>query len=79
MRGNIPASVNKVNIWTYRVSEYLCDGAILVYGFRVNLPGSTGSVCYTAVESLDLGCLLRWDCPHVSPNTTFTVQTKTQG
>ncbi|KAM8899144.1 uncharacterized protein AB9W97_009740 isoform 2-T2 [Spinachia spinachia] len=41
--------------------------------------GSTGSVCYTAVESLDLGCLLRWDCPHVSPNTTFTVQTKTQG
>ncbi|KAK2899894.1 hypothetical protein Q8A73_013023 [Channa argus] len=41
--------------------------------------GSTGLVCYTAVESLDLGCLLRWDCPHASPNTTYTVQTKTQG
>ncbi|XP_040887737.1 uncharacterized protein si:dkeyp-75h12.7 [Toxotes jaculatrix] len=40
---------------------------------------STGLVCYTAVESLDLGCLLRWDCPHASPNTTYTVQTKTQG
>ncbi|XP_026209178.1 uncharacterized protein si:dkeyp-75h12.7 [Anabas testudineus] len=41
--------------------------------------GSTGLVCYTAVESLDLGCLLQWDCPHASPNTTYTVQTKTQG
>ncbi|XP_051231428.1 uncharacterized protein si:dkeyp-75h12.7 [Dicentrarchus labrax] len=41
--------------------------------------GSTGLVCYTAVESLDLGCLLRWDCPNASPNTTYTVQTKTQG
>ncbi|XP_071315071.1 uncharacterized protein [Trachinotus anak] len=41
--------------------------------------GSTGLVCYTAVESLDLGCLLRWDCPYASPNTTYTVQTKTQG
>ncbi|XP_068584242.1 interferon lambda receptor 1 [Cebidichthys violaceus] len=43
------------------------------------ITGSTGSVCYTAVESLDLGCLLQWDCPHASPNTTYTVQTKTQG
>ncbi|KAM8746509.1 uncharacterized protein AB9X84_014735 [Acanthopagrus schlegelii] len=43
------------------------------------IKGSTGLVCYTAVESLDLGCLLRWDCPHASPNTTYTVQTKTQG
>ncbi|XP_042368647.1 uncharacterized protein si:dkeyp-75h12.7 [Plectropomus leopardus] len=43
------------------------------------IAGSTGSVCYTAVESLDLGCLLRWDCPHASSNTTYTVQTKTQG
>ncbi|XP_036002904.1 uncharacterized protein si:dkeyp-75h12.7 [Fundulus heteroclitus] len=41
--------------------------------------GSTGLVCYTAVESLDLGCLLRWDCLHASPNITYTVQTKTQG
>ncbi|XP_013880983.1 uncharacterized protein si:dkeyp-75h12.7 [Austrofundulus limnaeus] len=41
--------------------------------------GSTGLVCYTAVKSLDLGCLLRWDCPHASPNITYTVQTKTQG
>ncbi|XP_045921748.1 uncharacterized protein si:dkeyp-75h12.7 [Micropterus dolomieu] len=41
--------------------------------------GSTGLVCYTTVESLDLGCLLQWDCPHASPNTTYTVQTKTQG
>ncbi|XP_028999164.1 uncharacterized protein si:dkeyp-75h12.7 [Betta splendens] len=40
---------------------------------------STGLVCYTAVESLDLGCLLQWDCPSASPNTTYTVQTKTQG
>ncbi|CAJ1085998.1 uncharacterized protein si:dkeyp-75h12.7 [Xyrichtys novacula] len=40
---------------------------------------SSGLVCYTTVESLDLGCLLRWDCPHASPNTTYTVQTKTQG
>eukprot|EP00064_Thunnus_orientalis_P024026 superscaffoldBa00009761_g24295 len=43
------------------------------------ITGSTGLVCYTAVESLDLGCLLRWDCPYASPNTTYTVQTKTQG
>ncbi|XP_007563769.2 PREDICTED: uncharacterized protein LOC106932176 [Poecilia mexicana] len=43
------------------------------------IAGSTGLVCYTAVESLDLGCLLRWDCPHASPNITYTVQTKTQG
>ncbi|XP_061566384.1 uncharacterized protein si:dkeyp-75h12.7 [Cololabis saira] len=43
------------------------------------IKGSTGLVCHTAVESLDLGCLLRWDCPHASPNTTYTVQTKTQG
>ncbi|XP_027134984.1 uncharacterized protein LOC113745838 [Larimichthys crocea] len=43
------------------------------------IKGSTGLVCYTAVETLDLGCLLRWDCPHASPNTTYTVQTKTQG
>ncbi|XP_029310870.1 uncharacterized protein LOC115023774 [Cottoperca gobio] len=47
--------------------------------FRANFPGSTGTVCYTAVESLDLRCLLRWDCPRASPNTTYTVQTKTQG
>ncbi|XP_037613993.1 uncharacterized protein si:dkeyp-75h12.7 isoform X1 [Sebastes umbrosus] len=50
-----------------------------MYSFRANFPGSTGSVCYPAVESLDLGCLLRWDCPHASPNTTYTVQTKIQG
>ncbi|XP_059211520.1 uncharacterized protein si:dkeyp-75h12.7 [Centropristis striata] len=43
------------------------------------MTGSTGSVCSTTVESLDLGCLLRWDCPLASPNTTYTVQTKTQG
>ncbi|KAM6908966.1 interferon lambda receptor 1 [Xenentodon cancila] len=43
------------------------------------IKGSTGLVCHTSVESLDLGCLLRWDCPHASPNTTYTVQTKTQG
>ncbi|XP_028420364.1 uncharacterized protein LOC114545941 isoform X1 [Perca flavescens] len=43
------------------------------------ITGSNGSVCYPAVESLDLGCLLRWDCPQASPNTTYTVQTKTQG
>ncbi|KAI3376327.1 hypothetical protein L3Q82_016807 [Scortum barcoo] len=43
------------------------------------ISGSSGLVCYTAVESLDLGCLLRWDCPRASPNTTYTVQTKTQG
>ncbi|XP_040037485.2 uncharacterized protein LOC120822143 isoform X1 [Gasterosteus aculeatus] len=53
----------------------LCSCAVVA----LLIIGSTGSVCYTAVESLDLGCLLRWDCPHVSPNTTFTVQTKTQG
>ncbi|XP_047460700.1 interleukin-22 receptor subunit alpha-2 [Mugil cephalus] len=41
--------------------------------------GSIGLVCYTAVESLDLSCLLRWDCPYASPNSTYTVQTKTQG
>ncbi|XP_069375243.1 uncharacterized protein [Paralichthys olivaceus] len=41
--------------------------------------GSSGLVCYTAVESLDLGCLLRWTCPRASPNTTYSVQTKTQG
>lgn len=52
-----------------------------IYGVWVSCkpPGSTGLVCYTAVESLDLGCLLRWDCPHASSNTTYTVQTKTQG
>ncbi|XP_030017539.1 uncharacterized protein LOC115438238 [Sphaeramia orbicularis] len=50
-----------------------CVTAILL------ITGSTGLVCYTAVESLDLGCLLRWDCPHASPNTTYTVQTKTHG
>ncbi|XP_005944648.1 uncharacterized protein si:dkeyp-75h12.7 isoform X2 [Haplochromis burtoni] len=43
------------------------------------ITGSSELVCYTAVESLDLGCLLQWDCPHASPNTTYTVQTKTQG
>ncbi|XP_049924044.1 uncharacterized protein si:dkeyp-75h12.7 [Epinephelus moara] len=43
------------------------------------ITGSTGSVCYTEVESLDLGCLLRWDCPRARSNTTYTVQTKTQG
>lgn len=52
-----------------------------IYGVRVSCepPGSTGLVCNTVVESLDLGCLLRWDCPRASPNTTYTVQTKTQG
>lgn len=53
--------------------------SILVHVFRVNFPGSTAFVCYTTVESLDLGCLLQWDCPDASPNTTYTVQTKTQG
>ncbi|KAK1890448.1 Interferon lambda receptor 1 [Dissostichus eleginoides] len=43
------------------------------------ITGSNGTVCYAAVESLDLRCLLQWDCPHASPNTTYTVQTKTQG
>ncbi|XP_056224683.1 uncharacterized protein si:dkeyp-75h12.7 [Seriola aureovittata] len=51
----------------------LCVAVVLL------ITGSTGLVCYTAVESLDLGCLLRWDCPYASPNTTYTVQTKTQG
>ncbi|XP_036069257.1 uncharacterized protein si:dkeyp-75h12.7 [Oryzias melastigma] len=41
--------------------------------------GSDGLACNTAVESLDLSCLLRWDCPHASPNISYSVQTKTQG
>ncbi|CAL8325699.1 unnamed protein product [Lota lota] len=40
---------------------------------------AAGSLCRTTVDSLDLGCLLRWDCPGASPNATYTVQTKTQG
>ncbi|XP_059932651.1 uncharacterized protein si:dkeyp-75h12.7 [Gadus macrocephalus] len=40
---------------------------------------AAGSLCSTKVDSLDLGCLLRWDCPGASPNAAYTVQTKTQG
>ncbi|CAL9694611.1 unnamed protein product [Knipowitschia caucasica] len=45
----------------------------------LSVKGSAGIACYTTLESVDLGCLLRWDCPHASPNATFTVQAKTQG
>lgn len=70
--------VNKVvTIRLNRSVSISLSASILV--FRVNLPGSTAFVCYTTVESLDLGCLLQWDCPDASPNTTYTVQTKTQG
>ncbi|CAB1345377.1 unnamed protein product [Coregonus sp. 'balchen'] len=42
--------------------------------------GSSGTFCNTSVASLDLGCLLQWDCPQANTNTTtYTVQTKTQG
>ncbi|KAJ3585023.1 hypothetical protein NHX12_013746 [Muraenolepis orangiensis] len=40
---------------------------------------AAGSLCRTTVESLDLGCLLRWDCPEAGPSAAYTVQTKTQG
>lgn len=74
------ASVNKVVTVRLNGSVSISVSVLfLVYVFRANSPGSTGLVCSTAVESLDLGCLLRWDCPHASPNTTYTVQTKTQG
>ncbi|MEQ2270788.1 hypothetical protein XENORESO_012971 [Xenotaenia resolanae] len=53
-----------------------CVLSVIIVQF---ITGSTGLVCDTAVESLDLSCLLRWDCPHASPNITYTVQTKTQG
>ncbi|XP_047241912.1 uncharacterized protein si:dkeyp-75h12.7 [Girardinichthys multiradiatus] len=53
-----------------------CVRSVIIVQF---ITGSTGLVCDTAVESLDLSCLLRWDCPHASPNITYTVQTKTQG
>ncbi|XP_029531932.1 uncharacterized protein si:dkeyp-75h12.7 [Oncorhynchus nerka] len=44
------------------------------------ITGSSGTFCTTSVASLDLGCLLRWDCPQANANTTtYTVQTKTQG
>ncbi|XP_035459494.2 uncharacterized protein si:dkeyp-75h12.7 [Scophthalmus maximus] len=56
-----------------RAAAGLCVVVVLL------VSGSSGSVCYTAVESLDLGCLLRWTCPRASPNTTYSVQTKTQG
>ncbi|XP_072315083.1 uncharacterized protein [Eucyclogobius newberryi] len=45
----------------------------------LSISGSTGITCYTTLESLDLGCLLRWDCPRASPNATFSVQTRSQG
>ncbi|KAM3590895.1 uncharacterized protein V6R79_018491 [Siganus canaliculatus] len=61
----------------------MCHWRTLVVGLSVTVAllvkGSMELVCHTAVESLDLGCLLRWDCPRASPNTTYTVQTKTQG
>lgn len=69
-------------LWQSDLTSQCASGvsaSILVKVFRVNFPGSTALVCYTAVESMDLGCLLRWDCPDASPNTTYTVQTKTQG
>ncbi|GAA6228733.1 uncharacterized protein LOC108903080 [Lates japonicus] len=62
-----------VTMGRLRAPVVLCVTVVLL------ISGSTGLVCYTAVESLDLGCLLRWDCPHASSNTTYTVQTKTQG
>ncbi|CAL8240340.1 unnamed protein product [Merluccius merluccius] len=40
---------------------------------------TAGSACHTAVDSRDLGCLLRWDCPAAGPKAVYTVQTKTQG
>ncbi|KAJ0055497.1 hypothetical protein NL108_003896 [Boleophthalmus pectinirostris] len=45
----------------------------------LSINGSIGISCYTTLESVDLGCLLRWDCPKASPNTTFSVQTKKPG
>ncbi|XP_029939900.1 uncharacterized protein LOC115382317 [Salarias fasciatus] len=55
------------------------DGWLRLCAAALFITGTTGTVCSTRVESLDLGCLLRWDCPHASPNATYTVQTKTQG
>ncbi|XP_034425309.1 uncharacterized protein si:dkeyp-75h12.7 [Hippoglossus hippoglossus] len=57
----------------WRSAVVLCVVVVLL------IKGSSGLVCYTAVESLDLGCLLRWTCPRASPNATYSVQTKTQG
>ncbi|KAL0970162.1 hypothetical protein UPYG_G00238240 [Umbra pygmaea] len=46
----------------------------------VVITGSSGVGCTTTVSSLDLGCLLQWDCPQANNNTTtYTVQAMTQG
>ncbi|XP_050970011.1 uncharacterized protein si:dkeyp-75h12.7 [Labeo rohita] len=40
---------------------------------------SAVSVCNVTVHTLNFGCHLKWDCPDASPNTTYTVLSKTQG
>lgn len=36
-------------------------------------------VCDVRVRTIDLGCHLEWDCPDANPNTTYTVEAKTNG
>ncbi|XP_034146553.1 uncharacterized protein si:dkeyp-75h12.7 [Esox lucius] len=53
---------------------------LVLTGLCVFITGSSGAGCTTSLTSLDLGCLLQWDCPKANANTTtYTVQTMTQG
>ncbi|KAJ8008478.1 hypothetical protein DPEC_G00105230 [Dallia pectoralis] len=51
---------------------------LVLTGLCVFFTGSSEADCNTTLTSLDLGCLLQWDCPHTN-TTMYTVQTMTQG
>ncbi|XP_048827280.1 uncharacterized protein si:dkeyp-75h12.7 [Brienomyrus brachyistius] len=42
-------------------------------------PGFSLPPCNVTLQTLDLGSFLHWECPPMPPNTTFTVETHTQG
>nr|XP_023681216.1 uncharacterized protein LOC111850999 isoform X1 [Paramormyrops kingsleyae]XP_023681217.1 uncharacterized protein LOC111850999 isoform X1 [Paramormyrops kingsleyae] len=52
--------------------------ALSVHG-DASSPGFSLPPCNVTLQTLDLGSFLHWECPPMPPNTTFTVETRTQG